>query len=44
MTVASPWPTASLNAKTSPESVRSFVEAYREQLSGLSIREALKHL
>ncbi len=31
-------------AKTNPESVRSFVETHRERLSGLSIREALKHL
>lgn len=31
-------------AKTNPEAVRSFVEKHRERLSGLSIREALKHL
>lgn len=31
-------------AKTSPEAVRAFVEEHRERLSGLSIREATKHL
>ena len=31
-------------AKTNPEAVRSFVEEHRERLSGLSIREATKHL
>lgn len=31
-------------AKTSPEAVREFVEEHRERLSGLSIREATKHL
>lgn len=30
-------------AKTNPEAVRAFVEENRERLSGLSIREALKH-
>lgn len=30
-------------AKTRPENVRSFVEAHREQFSGLTVREALKH-
>lgn len=32
------------HARTDPEWVRSFVEAHRERLSGLSRREALKHL
>ena len=31
-------------ARTHPEQVRAFVEAHRGQLSGLSIREATKHL
>jgi 3-methyladenine DNA glycosylase AlkD len=31
-------------AKTDPEAVRAFVEAHRDKLSGLSVREALKHL
>lgn len=31
-------------AKTNPEAVRGFVETYRDRLSGLSSREATKHL
>jgi 3-methyladenine DNA glycosylase AlkD len=31
-------------AKTDPDAVRAFVAAYRDELSGLSVREALKHL
>lgn len=31
-------------ARTNPVAVRDFVDEYREQLSGLSIREATKHL
>lgn len=31
-------------ARTHPDEVRAFVEAHREQMSGLSIREATKHL
>jgi 3-methyladenine DNA glycosylase AlkD len=31
-------------ARTHPAEVRAFVEAHREQMSGLSIREATKHL
>ncbi|GEM47880.1 DNA alkylation repair protein [Deinococcus cellulosilyticus] len=31
------------HAKTSPEAVRTFVEAHRAQFSGLTIREAFKH-
>ena len=31
-------------AKTNPDAVRSFVDANRDVLSGLSIREAMKHL
>lgn len=30
-------------AKTRPENVRSFVGSHREQFSGLTVREALKH-
>jgi len=32
------------HARTRPEAVRAFVEAHRHRLSGLSIREATKHL
>ena len=32
------------HARTDPDWVRAFVEATRDQLSGLSRREALKHL
>ena len=31
-------------AKTNPVAVRAFVEEHRKRLSGLSIREATKHL
>jgi 3-methyladenine DNA glycosylase AlkD len=31
-------------ARTDPDAVRDFVEAHRTSLSGLSVREALKHL
>ena len=31
-------------ARTHPEEVRAFVEAHRSEMSGLSIREATKHL
>lgn len=31
-------------ARTYPEEVRAFVEAHRDRLSGLSVREATKHL
>jgi 3-methyladenine DNA glycosylase AlkD len=31
-------------ARTHPEPVRAFVEAHRDRLSGLSVREATKHL
>ncbi len=31
-------------ARTAPEAVRGFVEAHRDTLSGLSVREATKHL
>ncbi len=31
-------------ARTHPEEVRAFVDAHRERMSGLSVREATKHL
>jgi 3-methyladenine DNA glycosylase AlkD len=31
-------------ARTDPDAVRRFVDAHRDRLSGLSVREALKHL
>jgi len=31
-------------ARTDPDAVRSFVEEHRSTLSGLSVREAAKHL
>ncbi|MCM4081371.1 DNA alkylation repair protein [Paractinoplanes hotanensis] len=31
-------------ARTDPDAVRTFVEAHRSSLSGLSVREAMKHL
>jgi 3-methyladenine DNA glycosylase AlkD len=31
-------------ARTDPSAVREFVEAHRSSLSGLSVREATKHL
>jgi 3-methyladenine DNA glycosylase AlkD len=32
------------HARTAPESVRRFVIEHRDQMSGLSFREATKHL
>jgi 3-methyladenine DNA glycosylase AlkD len=31
-------------ARTDPDAVRAFVAAHRDRLSGLSVREALRHL